>query len=103
MAENHLSDRIQSTEDQQMKQERIIGKESMTSNMVNKENSLEEPSYPTSFSHIVALITSGQPIQGIQQVPNTVLSGKDKPPAISRRPKPWENNNASNTPRHVDD
>lgn len=49
-----------------------------------------EPAYPSSFAHIVELITTGQPIPGIQHVPDTVLTGHDKPPSASIRRKPWE-------------
>ncbi|PGH23119.1 hypothetical protein AJ80_02747 [Polytolypa hystricis UAMH7299] len=49
-----------------------------------------EPAYPSSFAHIVSLITSGQPIPGIQEIPDTLLTGKDQPSAASRRKKPWE-------------
>lgn len=49
-----------------------------------------EPAYPTSFAHIVELITSGQPIPGIQQIPDTVLEGHDISSAEPRRRKPWE-------------
>lgn len=49
-----------------------------------------EPAYPTSFAHIVELITTGQPIPGIQQIPDTVLEGHDISSAEPRRRKPWE-------------
>lgn len=49
-----------------------------------------EPSYPSSFAHIVELITTGQPIPGIQQIPETVLAGKEGPSTAARRRKPWE-------------
>lgn len=49
-----------------------------------------EPAYPSSFSHIVELITTGQPIPGIEEIPDTVLSGHDKPSKAERRRKPWE-------------
>ncbi|OJJ33098.1 hypothetical protein ASPWEDRAFT_43158 [Aspergillus wentii DTO 134E9] len=49
-----------------------------------------EPTYPSSFAHIVELITTGQPIPGIQQIPNTVLTGHDISSAKPRRLKPWE-------------
>ncbi|OJJ95562.1 hypothetical protein ASPACDRAFT_36236 [Aspergillus aculeatus ATCC 16872] len=49
-----------------------------------------EPAYPSSFAHIVELITTGQPIPGIQQIPDTILAGQDTPSARSRRRKPWE-------------
>ncbi|KAJ5722094.1 hypothetical protein N7488_000129 [Penicillium malachiteum] len=50
-----------------------------------------EPVYPTSFAHIVELITTGQPIPGIEQIPDTVLTGHDITSEKPRRRKPWEN------------
>ncbi|KAF2023732.1 hypothetical protein EK21DRAFT_118488 [Setomelanomma holmii] len=50
--------------------------------------------YPTSFAHIVELITSGQPISGIKEIPNTVLAGQGTEPAKPRRKKPWEMDDA---------
>ncbi|KAG7010184.1 hypothetical protein G7Y79_00001g004560 [Physcia stellaris] len=47
--------------------------------------------YPTSFSQIVDLITSGQPVPGIKEIPDTVLSGKESNPKSAKRKKPWEN------------
>ncbi|PLB43099.1 hypothetical protein P170DRAFT_418765 [Aspergillus steynii IBT 23096] len=51
----------------------------------------QEPSYPSSFAHIVDLITSGKPVPGIQQIPDTVLMGHDTPSTKPKRRKPWEN------------
>ena len=51
---------------------------------------VQEPTYPSSFAHIVELITTGQPIPGIQQIPDTVLTGFDTSSAKPRRLKPWE-------------
>jgi hypothetical protein len=50
----------------------------------------QEPSYPTSFAHIVDLITTGQPVPGIQQIPDTLLTGQGTPSVKPRRLKPWE-------------
>ncbi|EEH40554.1 hypothetical protein PAAG_09007 [Paracoccidioides lutzii Pb01] len=50
----------------------------------------QTPSYPTPFAHIVSLITNNQPIPGIQNIPDIVLTGMDKPSAKARRRKPWE-------------
>lgn len=50
--------------------------------------------YPTSFSQIVALITEGQPIPGIKEVPDTVLEGQASQPNTARRRKPWEKDDA---------
>ncbi|KAJ5238693.1 hypothetical protein N7468_003312, partial [Penicillium chermesinum] len=49
-----------------------------------------EPAYPSSFAHIVELITTGQPIPGIQEIPDTVLTGHDTSSDKPRRRKPWE-------------
>ncbi|RAL02032.1 DUF5572 domain-containing protein [Aspergillus ibericus CBS 121593] len=57
--------------------------------------SSEEPAYPSSFAHIVELITTGQPIPGIQQIPDTVLTGHDTPSERPKRRKPWENGTGS--------
>ncbi|KAJ9641968.1 hypothetical protein H2201_004502 [Coniosporium apollinis] len=46
--------------------------------------------YPTSFAHIVELITTGQPIPGIKEIPNTVLEGQGTQSTKERRKKPWE-------------
>ncbi|CAI6329136.1 unnamed protein product [Periconia digitata] len=46
--------------------------------------------YPTSFAHIVELVTTGQPIPGIKDIPDTVLEGQGSLPAKGRRRKPWE-------------
>lgn len=51
----------------------------------------QEPTYPTSFAHIVELITTGQPIPGIQEIPDTLLTGQGALSAKPRRLKPWEN------------
>lgn len=50
----------------------------------------QEPVYPSSFAHIVELITTGQPIPGIQEIPDTVLTGHDTASAKPLRRKPWE-------------
>jgi len=55
-------------------------------------NAGEEPApYPQTFSQIVALITSGQPIPGIKDIAPTVLEDKASQPVVSKRRKPWEN------------
>ena len=50
----------------------------------------EAAPYPLSFNHIVELITSGQPIPGIKDVPDTVLEGQASQATKVRRKKPWE-------------
>ncbi|KAL1968756.1 hypothetical protein VTN77DRAFT_1582 [Rasamsonia byssochlamydoides] len=56
----------------------------------DQQQKASEPAYPSSFAHIVELITTGQPIPGIQQIPDTVLAGHDAPSRATRRRKPWE-------------
>jgi hypothetical protein len=46
--------------------------------------------YPSTFSEIVALITSGKPIPGIKDIPPTLLSDQATKPIASKRRKPWE-------------
>jgi len=46
--------------------------------------------YPTSFAHIVELISSGKPIPGIKEIPPTVLEGQGTPAVREKRKKPWE-------------
>ena len=54
-------------------------------------SSSEPPApYPTSFSQIVELITTGQPIPGIREIPDTVLEGRDSQATSVKRKKPWE-------------
>ncbi|KAL2350462.1 hypothetical protein BJ546DRAFT_858301 [Cryomyces antarcticus] len=50
----------------------------------------EQAPYPTSFAHIVDLITTGQPIPGIKEIPPTILEGQGTQSSTSRRKKPWE-------------
>ena len=59
---------------------------------LNSQTSNSEPPapYPTSFSQIVELITTGQPIPGIKQVSDTVLEGHATQATNPRRRKPWE-------------
>ncbi|RWQ91787.1 hypothetical protein C8Q69DRAFT_393996, partial [Paecilomyces variotii] len=52
--------------------------------------SQDEPAYPSSFAHIVELITTGQPVPGIQEIPDTVLTGQEAPSTREKRRKPWE-------------
>jgi hypothetical protein len=55
-------------------------------------SSTEPPApYPTSFAHIVELISNGQPVPGIKEIPSTVLEGQGTQSAKQRRKKPWEN------------
>ncbi|OJJ44849.1 hypothetical protein ASPZODRAFT_99785 [Penicilliopsis zonata CBS 506.65] len=61
-----------------------------TSQSAETADSEQQPVYPSSFSHIVDLITSGQPIPGIQQIPDTVLTGHTSSSSTPKRRKPWE-------------
>lgn len=56
----------------------------------------EQPAapYPSSFSQIVDLITKGEPIPGIKEIPNTLLLGQDSAPSTAKRKKPWEKDEA---------
>ena len=56
------------------------------------EHSLDDPAapYPITFSHIVELIASGQPIPGIKDIPDTVLEGQESRAIAGKRIKPWE-------------
>ncbi|KAL2041723.1 hypothetical protein N7G274_005507 [Stereocaulon virgatum] len=64
---------------------------------INATNTSSEPPapYPTSFSQIVELITHGQPIPGIKEVPDTVLQGQASHATTTKRKKPWEKDHAS--------
>lgn len=54
-------------------------------------NANEPPApYPTSFAHIVDLITSGKPVPGIKEIPPTVLEGQGTQATKPKRKKPWE-------------
>ncbi|KAI4211935.1 MAG: hypothetical protein LQ351_005275 [Letrouitia transgressa] len=56
--------------------------------------------YPTSFSQIVELITKGEPIPGIKEIPDTLLKGQESVPTAAKRMKPWEKDHAERqTPR----
>ena len=61
--------------------------------------SVQEPNepaapYPSSFSRIVDLITKGEPIPGIKEIPDTLLVGQESSPATAKRKKPWEKDQA---------
>lgn len=50
----------------------------------------KEAPYPQTFAEIVALITSGAPIPGIQEIPDTILPSLATQPVAQKRRKPWE-------------
>ena len=52
--------------------------------------------YPTSFSQIVDLITTGQPIPGVKEVPDTLLTGQESQATTAKRRKPWEQERVGN-------
>ncbi|KAF3918888.1 hypothetical protein ABW20_dc0104009 [Dactylellina cionopaga] len=52
--------------------------------------SKDETPYPTSFAEIVELITSGKPIPGIREIPNTLNPAAPTPSTAQPRRKPWE-------------
>ena len=62
-----------------------------------QNGSSEEPPapYPNSFSQIVELISTGQPIPGIKEVPGIVLEGQSSVPVAGKRRKPWEKDGTS--------
>lgn len=45
--------------------------------------------YPPTFAQIVAMITSGQPIPGIREIPDEI-STEISEPKLPKRRKPWE-------------
>lgn len=53
-------------------------------------SSSEQAPYPTSFAQIVELISTGQPIPGIKEVPSTILEGQSSETTAQTRRKPWE-------------
>ena len=62
-------------------------------NSVQEPNELAAP-YPSSFSRIVDLITKGEPIPGIKDIPDTLLVGQESSPTTAKRKKPWEKDRA---------
>ena len=61
----------------------------------SSSSSAEPPApYPVSFSQIVELITTGQPIPGIKEVPDIILEGQASQNSTAKRKKPWERNMA---------
>ena len=59
---------------------------------VGQRASTSQPNapYPTSFAHIVDLITKGEPIPGVKEIPDTVLEGQESQSVTAVRKKPWE-------------
>lgn len=50
----------------------------------------EPPPYPMSFQEIVELISTGKPIPGIKDIPDTLLEGQSSESSKQARRKPWE-------------
>jgi hypothetical protein len=67
-----------------------VAESSSPSSTSGNQKQAPEPAYPSSFAHIVELITTGQPVPGIQQIPDIVLAGHEAPSRVTRRRKPWE-------------
>lgn len=63
----------------------------------------DEPAapYPSSFSQIVDLITKGEPIPGIKEIPDTLLVGQESLTATAKRRKPWEKDQALEEARNT--
>jgi hypothetical protein len=60
------------------------------------------PKYPTTFTHIVDLITRNQPIPGIETIPDIVLGTElSAPNTVPARKKPWETAAATAQPEEA--
>ncbi|KAK6528720.1 hypothetical protein TWF694_003960 [Orbilia ellipsospora] len=55
-----------------------------------EETGDDKTPYPTSFAQIVELITSGKPIPGIKEIPNTLNTAPPTQNTAQQRRKPWE-------------
>ena len=44
-----------------------------------------------SFTHIADLITKGEQVPNVRDVPDTTLCGQESVPNATKRKKPWEN------------
>ncbi len=49
-----------------------------------------EPRYPSSFFELCQMIQRGDPIPGIRQIPNKIISSTPAPPKLTAPKKPWE-------------
>ncbi|KAK6503012.1 hypothetical protein TWF481_008048 [Arthrobotrys musiformis] len=61
-----------------------------TPSQTDNTNPDDKTPYPTSFAHIVELITSGKPIPGIREIPNTLNAAPPTQSSAQQRRKPWE-------------
>jgi len=50
----------------------------------------DEASYPKSLAEVVELITTGKPIPGIMEIPDTILPPPTAAATAPVRRKPWE-------------
>jgi hypothetical protein len=50
----------------------------------------DEAPYPKSFAEMVELITTGKPIPGIMEIPDTILPPPTEAATAPVRRKPWE-------------
>ncbi|PLN77095.1 hypothetical protein BDW42DRAFT_196759 [Aspergillus taichungensis] len=90
------SEGVKAAETQQHQLDSSTASESPLTKTSGQGAQRQEPNYPSSFAHIVELITTGQPIPGIQQIPDIVLTGHDTPSSKPSRQKPWEKEKADN-------
>ncbi|RVD88476.1 uncharacterized protein DFL_002661 [Arthrobotrys flagrans] len=67
-----------------------IPSDTPTDNTAGGSNGDDKTPYPTSFAHIVELITSGKPIPGIREIPNTLNAAPPTHSSAQQRRKPWE-------------
>ncbi|KAK6351105.1 hypothetical protein TWF718_004276 [Orbilia javanica] len=67
-----------------------IPSETPTENVAGGSGGDDKTPYPTSFAHIVELITSGKPIPGIREIPNTLNVAPPTQNIAQQRRKPWE-------------
>ena len=62
---------------------------------------IRDPSYPTSFAALAALIASGAPIPGIKQIPEKLNEVEASKPKVAQVPgagrKPWEREDSLET------
>ncbi|KAF3921397.1 hypothetical protein ABW21_db0200391 [Orbilia brochopaga] len=61
-----------------------------TTTVSSNASSADGTPYPTSFAQIVELITSGKPIPGIREIPNTINAAPPTQSTAQQRRKPWE-------------
>ncbi|EGX43480.1 hypothetical protein AOL_s00215g216 [Orbilia oligospora ATCC 24927] len=67
-----------------------IPSDTPTDSTAGDPNGDDKTPYPTSFAQIVELITSGKPIPGIREIPNTLNAAPPTQNSAQQRRKPWE-------------